>query len=178
MINYSDLNLHINNNTVIIDFNENQINVLQYLPIQDKIDLVYIALQKSYDKVAGMYNLLKVNMYLKLFTVYFYTDIMFTPEEKLDEEKLYDELTSTGLLDGVIAAIPEAEFDYVKHMADVVLQYKIEHDGTIASVIHSFVNELPEKAKDAKNIIENFDPAQFQQVLQFAQMANNGMGIN
>ena len=46
-VTYSSLKLKINEEIKEIDFNGNKIEVKQYLPIRDKIDLVDITLQKS-----------------------------------------------------------------------------------------------------------------------------------
>ena len=43
---YAGMKLKVNTQPKEIDFNGNQFEVLQYLPIEDKYDLVMITLQK------------------------------------------------------------------------------------------------------------------------------------
>ena len=54
---YSDLNLSINNETIGMTVNEVEIEVRKYLPIEDKIDLIEVALQKAEEN--GIYNEMK-----------------------------------------------------------------------------------------------------------------------
>jgi len=119
-----------------------------------------------------------LDMYFKLYIVYSYTDIEFTEDEKDNPVKLYDELYSEGLIQAIISAIPIHEYEYLcdnlKHMMDLKLQYR----NTIASVINNFVENLPINANAAKDIIEKFNPEDFQEVLKFAQAANGNRPIN
>ena len=73
-----------------VDYNNTVINVKQYLPIRDKIDLVQIALQQAEEN--GVYNEIKLDMYFNLYLVYLYSDIEFSEEDKEDEFVLFDKL--------------------------------------------------------------------------------------
>ena len=102
---YASMKMKVQTNPKEIDFNGNKIEVLQYLPIEDKYDLVMVTLQKSLED--GVYNPIKKDMYFHLYLVYMYTDITFTDKQKEDESKLYDVLESNGLITEVIKNIPE-----------------------------------------------------------------------
>ena len=173
---YSDLNLTINNNTNNIPINEDNINILQYLPIEDKNSIIYLALQNAEEN--GEYNLIKLDMYYKLYTVYMYSNLEFAEEEKDDEAKIFDVLNSNGLMDMIIAAIPPHEKEYCDTLLEKTLEAKRTYRNTVASVIHSFINDLPKNANVAKNIIAQFNPEDFQQVIEFAKAANGGRPIN
>ena len=100
---YAGMKLKVNTQPKEIDFNGNQFEVLQYLPIEDKYDLVMITLQKCYEE--GIYNPIKKDMYFHLYLVYMYTDISFTDRQTEDEEKLYNTLESNGIINEVIKNI-------------------------------------------------------------------------
>ena len=100
---YSDLNLSIKKDTIIAQTPYGEISVLSYLPIEDKIDLIEIALQKSIEN--GIYNELKLAMYFNLYIIYMYTDLEFTEEERADEIKLFNELESNGIVESVLGAM-------------------------------------------------------------------------
>ena len=86
---YKDLKLKTKEEYNSVQLQEGvEIKVLKYLPIQDKIDLVQIALQKAEEN--GVYNEMKLDMYFNLYLIYMYTDLEFTEEEKADEFALYD----------------------------------------------------------------------------------------
>lgn len=169
---YSDLNLEINTNTIIADVNGKEVEVLQYLPMQDKIDLIEVALQKSLEN--GIYNEMKLDMYFNLYIVYMYTNLEFTDEEREDEYKLYDELQSNDVITSIIGCMEEGEYDclldYLKTMQEAHEMYR----GSAASLLQTFVEDMPKNAEAAKNIVDNFDPEKYKAVVDFVKAANNG----
>ena len=107
-MNYSDLNLKINTDTKCISILPGQdINILQYAPIEDKNSIIQMAIQNSEEN--GVYNLLKLDMYWQMYIVFIYTDIIFTDEEKADIVKIYDELVSNGILNAILYNINQDE---------------------------------------------------------------------
>jgi hypothetical protein len=174
---YSDINLKLNTdyNTISI-LPGVDINIINYLPVEDKNDIIQIALQQSEED--GIYNLLKVEMFLHLYTVYMYTDIEFTEEEKSDPAKLYNELASTGVLKAIINTIPATEWEYILDTLTKTMDLKLKYKQTLASVLNGFINNLPVNAKNAMEIINKFNPADFQKVIDFATAANGGRPID
>lgn len=167
-------NLNIYNNSVLID--NIDIKVLQYLPIEDKNSIIQMALQNSEENT--IYNEYKLQMYFELYITYMYSDIEFTEEEKEDEVHLYDVLKSNGIIEKIIEAIPRVEYIDLCNKLAVTKENKMKYRNSIASVINSFINELPANASAAKDIIEKFNPEDFMQVLKFAEAANGNRPIN
>lgn len=174
-ITYSSLKLKMKNDIKTIDFNESKIEVKQYLPISDRIDLVDITLQKAQED--RLYNPLKVNMYFHLNLIYLYTNISFTDKQREDEEKLYDILDSNGLIDAVVAAIPEYEYEDLINKIAEKIDNELTYNTTAASLISKLINDLPEQAAAAAKIVEEFDPSKYQAVVDFAKAANGNRSI-
>ena len=174
-ITYSSLKLKIKDNIKEIDFNDNKIEVKQYLSISDCIDLVDITLQQSKEGV--LYNPLKVDMYYHLYLIYLMTNITFTDKQKEDEEKLYDVLLSNGLIDAVIAAIPESIYAGLLNKIEEKIQIELKYNTTAAAIIQNIINDLPRNAQAMADIVDNFDPSQYQAVIDFAKAANGGREI-
>lgn len=171
-VNYSSLKLKINNSIKSFTIGENEIEVLQYLPIEDKSDLITISIQKGIKD--GLYNPLKLDMYFHLFIVYMYTNISFTTKQREDEEKLYNVLKSNGIIDKVLELIPEDEYNellvFLEEESEVTQKYK----NSLIGVINSFINELPTQAEAAMEIVNNFDKEKFSNIIDFAKTINNG----
>ena len=167
---YSDLNLSINNETIGTTVNDVEIEVRKYLPIEDKIDLIEIALQKAEEN--GVYNEMKVAMYFNLYIIYMYTNLEFTDEEKMDEYKLYNELESNGVIIAVLGALQEYQelFHYLNIMKDVKMRYKT----SAAALIQTFIQDMPKNAEAMSEIVDNFDKEKYKEVVEFAQYANGG----
>lgn len=152
-----------------------RIGVLQYLPIEQKNDIIQIALQNSEEN--GMYNLLKLDMYFHLYICYLYTDIEFTDKEKDNPANTYDTLMSYGVIEQVIAAMDPDEYGMLYSTMMETLETRMKYKSTVASVINSFIEQLPVNAENAADIIKNFNPEMFQQVIQFARAANGDRPI-
>ena len=169
-VSYSNLKLKIDNSVKKIENTE--IEVLQYLPIEDKYDLINIALQKS--RVEGKYNPVLLDMYFHLFIVYMYTNISFTDKQKENEYKIYDTLKSNGLLDTILTYIPDEEYNELYSFLIEDLEKREKYDLSISGLISTIVNDLPAQAEAAMKIVENFDKEKFSNVIDFAKAANNG----
>ena len=176
-MNYSNINLKLHTGVNCFSINpECEVNVLQYLPIEDKNSLIKMAIQNAEEN--GILNELLLDMYFRLYTIYMYTDLEFTEDEKDDPVMLYDILESNGIIDAVIRAIPEAEWHYLNNMKLVMVKSHITRRNSIAATIQNFIEMLPKNAEAANEIIKNFNPEDFQAVINFAQAANGNRPIN
>ena len=174
-VTYSSLKLKTKEEIKEIDFNGIKIEVSQYLPAGDKIDLIDITLEKA--KEGNIYNPIKVDLFFHLHLVYLYTNITFTDKQREDEGKLYDALESNGLIDAVIAAIPEKEYSELLNQINEKIDTEMKFSVTLAGIISQIINELPASTEKAAKIMEKFDPSQFKEVLEFAKAANGGRPI-
>lgn len=174
-MNYSDLKLKVNQKTNITIINDKEIEVLQYLPIEDKIDLIQIALYKS--REGGIYNEMKLDIYFNLYLVYMYTNLEFTDEEKEDEFKLYNELQSNNVFISVIGAMEEDEYDALVNYLMEMKSNNISYSHSAAALLQTVIQDLPKNAQAAADIVNNFDPEKYQNVIDFAKHANGDRPI-
>ena len=172
---YTDLNLKINTNYSIAQIGNKEVKVAQYLPISDKIDLIQIALQKSLEN--GIYNDLKLDMYFNLYIVYMYTDLEFTDEEKADEFKLYDELQSNDVILNIIGAMDEDEYNSLLNYLQTIEHSHSIYNRSTASILNTFIQDMPKNAAAAADIVDNFDADKYQEVINFAKAANGNRSI-
>ena len=173
---YKELNLSIDTETAIARFNDTiDIEVKQYLPIQDKIDLVQIALQQSWEN--GFYNEVKLDMYFHLYIVYFYSNLVFSPEDREDEYKLFDELESNDVIISIIGAMEENEYERLKYYLSALKESTINYKSSAAAVVNSIVQDLPKNAAAAAEIVEGFDKEKYAEVVAFAKAANGNRPI-
>jgi hypothetical protein len=175
-VSYANLKLKTDTSVSTFDFNGQTIEVLNYLPIEDKYDLIMITLQKAYEN--GVYNSLKLDMFFNLHLVYMYTNLSFTDKQKENESKLYDTLKSNGFIDKMLDVLNEDEYnDLIEFMEDIIAD-TLNYKNTAAAVIQSLINDLPGNAKAAREIVDSFDPEKYQAVIDFATAANGGRPIN
>ncbi len=174
-ISYANMKLKVNNDIKTFDFNGNEVEVLSYLPIEDKFDLVMVTLQQSL--IDGIYNSIKLEMYFNLNLAYMYTNISFTEKQKEDAEKIYNVLKTNGFFDKMIEMIPDEEYEELIGYIEEEIEKNMRYNTSAAAVVKSVVNDLPTQAQAAMNIVNNFDKEKFQEVVQFAQAANGNRPI-
>ena len=173
-INLNSLNLTNNKTTSTFDFNGQNIEVLNYLPIEDKYDLVMITLQKSEED--GYYNPMKLDMFFHLHLVYMYTNIAVDGD--MEETEIYDLLETSGLLAKVVDVMEDSEYNELYHYLETTKDEVMTFKNTTAAVISKVINDLPKNAALAAEIVQNFNPEQYEAVANFATAANGGRPIN
>lgn len=174
-VSYASLKLKTKTDVKTFDYEGNTIEVLQYLPFEDKYSLIMIALQNALEE--GIYNPLRLDMYFHLFLVYSYTNITFTDKQRENEFKLYDTLKSNGILDNVLSNIPESEYSTLFDLLNEMVEVKTKYNRSIVSLVQSLIHDLPSQAQAAMDIVNNFDKDKFQEVINFAKAANGGREI-
>lgn len=167
-VTYSNLKLKTNKeyNTITLE-NGIKIQVLKYLPIKDKYDLVMITLQKSEEN--GIYNTIKMEMYFNLHLIYMYTNISFTKKQREDECKLYDELETNNVINKVIECIGTDEYNYLYNSLEAIKTEIVKYNTTAQATIRTFIEDLPKKTQETADIINNFDKEKFSEVMNFAK---------
>ena len=150
-----------------INLYDKEIEVKQYLPAEDKYDLIMITLQES--KEEGIYNHFKMEMFFHLNIIFMYTNLQFTDKQKEDLIKLYDILESNGVINAVVAAIPEDEYNYLFDTMEVIAKAKSKYDNSFACVVNNFMVNMPLNAAEAAKIVDNFDPEKYGEVVNFAK---------
>lgn len=174
-ISYANLKLKVDKSVETFDFNENKIEVLKYLPIEDKRDLVEITLQKAEEN--GVYNPVLLDMYFHLHLVYMYTNLSFTEKQKENEAKIYDALTCNGFFDKFFEVLPEDEYENLMDYIEDIMEDTLAYKNTAGAVLQSVIQDLPRNAQAAADIVKSFDPNQYQAVIDFANAANGGRNI-
>ena len=175
-VSYANMKLKTNTSTKTFEFGGQKVEVLQYLPAQDKYDLLMITLQKSLED--NIYNEFKLNLYFELHLVYMYTNISFTEKQREDEFKLYDTLKSNGFYEKFFQVINEDEYNELFEQLNAIKNASFKNKKSVAGLIGEFINDLPANAEAAAKIVESFDPEQFKAVVDFARYANGGRDIN
>lgn len=176
MPNYTTIQRQYDMQYNIITINNEEITVWKHLPTLEKIDIIQIALQKADE--GGYYNDLKLDAYFHLNIVYSYTNIEFSAEDRADELKLFDDLKQSGILDEILSAMDEDEYNELELNLNAYIEYKMQYGNSAAAVLRSFIEDLPVNAAAAAQIVDNFDPKKFGEVVKFAEAANGGRPIS
>lgn len=142
-------------------YNEQTIQVKQYLPINDKLILISNVINAAQDSM-DYANPVKVEIFANLEIVYNYTNISFTDKQKEDPAKLYDLLESNGLLNSIMELIPEEEYSFLIESIDECIEsiysYVNSARGIMESIVADYENtdleasEIEGKIKNPENL--------------------------
>lgn len=175
-ISYSALNLHTNVDTNKFEFMGQQIEVLKYLPAADKYAILIASLDAA--KKDGIYDDFMLEVLFHLYLVYKYTNIKFSNEDMENETAVYDALKSNGLIDKVIEAMEPEEYDELVETLNNMVAESRDYMKSASAMVKSLVNDIPKGLKAASDMIKEFDPKQYQAVIDFANAANGNRDIN
>ena len=174
-VSFTNLKLSVDKTVSTFDFNGAKIEVLKYLPIEDKKDLIQIAMQKSYED--GLYNDMLMDIYFHLNIVYLYTNLNITDKQKEDEFKLFDKIKSSGLLDEILRHMDENEYNYLREIFEDSIRDQLKFKYSAAAVLQSLIQDLPANAAAAADIVNNWDASKFQAVQDMVNLAREA-GMN
>lgn len=110
------------------------IEVKQYLPISDKINIITNVIENSADD-NNFANPVKVEVFANLEIMYAYTNISFTDKQKEDPTKLYDLLEENGVIAEVIATIPENEYALLLGWIDETIEAFYTYRNSVMGIM-------------------------------------------
>lgn len=170
MIKFEDLGLHLNDNVVDIEWRNGEENIIisvrQYLPVEEKTELIQYVIGAALDDRTGCFSPLRLEIYFSLGVCSKYTDIEI--EQLADTGTTYDLLDSSGLMSRIMGNIPKEELNFMRELvmetANDIARYNNSAVGIIQSMNNSagdLDNQLSEILKnihddDAVKLLEHF----------------------
>ena len=160
-VSFTKLGLKKNEEVGILHINEQDIEVKQYLSINEKLELISSVINSAADE-NNFSNPVKENVFLTLEILYHYTNINFTDKQKEDPVKLYDLVVSSGLVNKVTDLIPEEELDEVingvAQSVKAIYAYRNSVLGILESISQDYsalnldATEIQQKLADPDNM--------------------------
>ena len=158
---FTKLGLSKNQEVKIVEFNGQDIEVKQYLPVNEKFEVISNIINRSADD-NNFANPLKVEIFTTLEIISAYTNISFTEKQKEDPSKLFDLVVSSDLYEIIIHNIPSTEIkslqDYINSTIDAVYKYRNSIMGLLENITADYRNlnleatEIQKKLADPNNM--------------------------
>lgn len=160
-VSFTKLGLKINQEVKTIDFNEQIIEVKQYLPVNDKLELISNIINESADD-NNFANPTKVHVYSIINILEAYTNINLTEKQKENPAKLYDMLVSSDLMNKIIQAIPAEEYESllkgIAESIEAVYKYRNSMLGMLETITTDYsqldldATKIRDKIGDPENL--------------------------
>lgn len=148
---FSKLGVKTNQEVKTITWNDQTIEVKQYLPVNNKLELISRVINLSADE-NNFANPVKVDIYFAIEVVDAYTNISFTEKQKEDVCKLFDSITSSGLLAVIRDAIPEEEYGYLYHDINACVSAVYSYKNSVMGILENITTDYDNLNLDASAI--------------------------
>lgn len=140
-----------------------EIEVKQYLPIEEKLELIANAMNNVLATDENKFpNYIKLEMYLRLELIFKYTNLVFTEKQKEDLPKLYDLLEGNGIFKLIDAQLPEYTFINLQAQAESLLDGMYKYNNSVYGVLDNVrtnysdmeldIDKLKEQLANADNL--------------------------
>ena len=149
----------------VITIEDKEINIVQYLPIQKKIEMIEEIVTFVFDN-NGLASPVRTEIYFYLSLIKNYTDITITKAMFDNPAKAFDVLEMNNIINKVVDSIPENEFEtifnYVTETINSIEAYNCSFAGNIKNVMADYeASQI-----DMNNIMENFKEVENSEVLK------------
>lgn len=153
-LNFSKLQLKKETSFSLLKWKDFNIEVKNYLPIEDKMKVVETIINNSIN--ANNYAnpiWIKVNMALEC--VYAYTNLTFTDKQKENKYELYDLLISNGLWDELRILLSESnELPFIEEAVNAQIKEYYEYKNSVLGILDSVNQDYSNLNLEADNIQE------------------------
>ena len=158
-IPFSKLGLSKDTSITLVEWNDQNIEVKNYLPIKEKIELVENIVNKSVDE-NGYYNPIKIYVNTIIEVINSYTNISFTEKQKEDIEKLYDLLVSSGFSGKIIGeSINPYEYQKIRQWVNELINSIYSYKNSIFGILDTISTDYKDLDLNALKIKEEIaDP--------------------
>lgn len=150
-LSFTKLGLAQNKAVQSINYNEQIIEVKQYLPVNDKLELISNVINLSADD-NNFANPVKVSVFAVLEIINSYTNISFTEKQKEDPCKLYDLFVGNGLSSKILAAIPAEELTEVLTGIDDSINAVYNYRNSVMGVLDVVQSDYNNMNLDAQAV--------------------------
>lgn len=161
---FAKLNLKINDGIETIVYNNSKenitIEIIKYLPIEEKINLINNVINNSVDD-NDFYNPIRLEIFKTLEIIYKYTNLNFTDKMKENPFKLYDILVSSKLYQKILEIIPKEELEYIHETIETTIKNIYDYKNSAAGILHLISSDYSNLNLDLNTINDKItDPEQ------------------
>lgn len=145
---------------VKINLEDQEILVEQYLPLEDKVDLITSVIEQSGNGEEGFFNIVKLEAYFIIEMIKAYTNISFTEKQLEDTTKLYDAIKLNGIWAAVMNAIPAEEREYIWDNILALAKEITTYNNSVLGVLKAVSNDRDALNFDVTEIMDKLNDPQ------------------
>lgn len=171
-VSFNKLQLKKVNDVKTFQWEEEIIEVKQYLPIQDKLELLTKVINMALDSSSKYYNPAQLSVLLDFELIQTYTNVNFTEKQKEEYLKNYDLMLSNGFIASVKAHMGP-ELKMIEKWLYECLQHIYEYNNSIMGILENSQANYDNLNLDASEIQSKLaDPDNLAFLKQIAPLMN------
>lgn len=152
-VSFSKLGLSKNNTIKNFEYNGQNIEVKQYLPINDKATLVAQVLSCVLNNDENRFaNPLQIEVFTVLTIIEKYTNITFTDKQKEDPAKLYDLIIGSNLWNTIMDNINIEDYTALLNYCDDAIDAYYKYHNSVFGILDSINKDYSDMNLDATEI--------------------------
>lgn len=124
-----------------ISIDDQKILVEQYLPLEEKVNLITSVIEQSGNGEEGFFNIVKLEAYYIIEMIRHYTNISFTEKQLEDTTKLYDAIRLNDVWAAVADAIPEVEREYIWNNILALAREITTYNNSVLGILKTISND-------------------------------------
>ena len=147
----------------VLTWGDQEIEVKQYLSIQDKLTFIGDVLNAAADE-NRFYSQGKVDMFFALKVIEMYTNLSITDKQKENPAKLYDDIKASGFYEEVVGKIPTKEINYLYDLVCKTEEQVYAYNNSAYGIMDAMNNDYNNLNFDIEKLtkeIGNKENAQF-----------------
>ena len=134
------------------EFNEQKIEIIQYLPVDEKVNLIERIVNNALSIEEKFINPCKVNVYLYVEMILAYSNITLTDTQKKDLNKIYDGFCGSGFIWAFRAHMSDKEWAYIENSVWEILDNLIKYRNSAVGVLDTISQDYKTLDLDAIKI--------------------------
>lgn len=152
-ISINKLKLNKDYKKININWNEEiDIEVKQYLPVNEKLELISHIVNMAHDEQYNFCNPVKLEVYASLYILKYYTNINFTEKQLEDADKTYDLLNYNEVIDKVVAGIPKKEYQELMNGIEQTIKSIYEYQNSVLGILDTIGEDYSNLNYDVEKI--------------------------
>lgn len=162
----------------VIKFNDQEIQIKQYLPVQDKMSIIEYVVAGSFsenDKKIRFYNTANRAVIFDYFIAKFYTDINIPDIEDADIYTIYNILVENKIIDLIKDTIPKTELGFLNYHINKRISEEfrcIGEENKVVNMINKFITDLNDSIPKFIDTVNNLDADKIENLKNIVQMNN------
>lgn len=142
---------------ISVNINEQDVTVEQYLPIQDKLAMIERILNFTIDNT-GFLNPVRLEVFTVLEIIATYTNINITEKMMENAPKTYDSLMLNGVIDKIIEAIPEDEYNAVFDAVEECAEHTVAYLNSFVGMMKTINEDYSMSQMNIEEMMKNLEP--------------------